>query len=127
MIPAFLAVFMLAMWIVGAPRLWRGDADVDEPAPAWPFGAPAWRGVIRSFIVGPPCIALVFAGGAVAELTDADDLGMAIGAFGLLAVVALHVPMLLFNRPKALVPPPLRDQPGALREWRHKTDPEVEA
>ena len=106
MIPAFLAVFMLAMWIVGAPRLWRG--------------------VIRSFIVGPPCIALVFAGGAVAELTDADDLGMAIGAFGLLAVVALHVPILLFNRPKALVPPPLRDQPGALREWRHKTDPEVE-
>jgi hypothetical protein len=52
MIPAFLAVFMLAMWIVGAPRLWRGEADVDEPAPAWPFGAPAWRGVIRSFIVG---------------------------------------------------------------------------
>jgi len=126
MIPAFLAVFMLAMWIAGAPRLWRGESDVDEPAPAWPFGAPAWRGVIRSFIVGPPCIALVFAGGAVAELTDADDLGMAIAAFGLLAVVALHVPILLFNRPKALVPPPLRDQPGALREWRHKTDPEVE-
>jgi hypothetical protein len=66
------------------------------------------------------------AGAAVAELTDADDLGMTLGVIGLFAGVALHIPILLFNRPKALVPPPLRAQPGALREWGHKTDPEVE-
>jgi hypothetical protein len=127
MIPALLAALLLAGWLVGAPRLWRGDAEVDEPPPAWPFGAAAWRGVMRSFIVCPPFIVLVFAGGAVAELSDADDLGMAIGAIGLLASVVLHVPILLWNRPKALVPPPMRGEPGALREWRHKTDPELEA
>jgi hypothetical protein len=125
MIGAFLAVLILAGWLVGAPRLWRGDADVDEPPPAWPFGAASWHGVMRSFIVCPPFIALVFGGGAVAELSDAD-LGMALGAIGLLASVVLHVPILLWNRPKAFVPPPMRRQPGALREWRHKTDPELE-
>jgi hypothetical protein len=127
MIGAVLAVLILAGWLVGAPRLWRGDAEVDEPPPAWPLGAPSWHGVMRSFIACPPFIVLVFAGGAVAELSDADDLGMAIGAIGLLGSVVLHVPILLWNRPKALVPPPMRRQPGALREWRQKTDPELEA
>jgi hypothetical protein len=126
MIAALAAALIFALWVVGAPRLWRGEADVDDPSPAWPFGAATWRGVIRGFIVGPPCIAFALAGAAVAELTDADDLGMAIGVIGLVGFVVLHVPILLFNRPKALVPPPLRHQRGALREWRHKTDPEVE-
>jgi hypothetical protein len=126
MIGAFLAVLMVGGWLVGAPRLWRGDAEVDEPPPAWPFGRTSWRGVMRSFVACMPFIALVFAGGAVAELSDSDDLGMALGVIGLLGSVALHLPILLWNRPKALVPPPLRDQPGALREWRHKNDPELE-
>ena len=126
MIGALLAVLLFAGWLVGARRLWRGEAEVDEPPPAWPFGAPAWRGVMRSFVVCAPFIVLVFAGGAVAELSDAEDLGMALGAIGLLGAVVLHVPILLWNRPQALVPPPLRSQPGALREWRHKTDPELE-
>jgi hypothetical protein len=126
MIPALLAVLLLAMWLVGAPRLWRGESDVDEPPPAWPFGAAAWHGVIRSFIVWPPLLALAMAGAAVAELTEADDVGMTLGVIGLFGGVALHIPILLWNRPKVLVPPPLRRQPGALREWRHKTDPELE-
>jgi hypothetical protein len=126
MIAGLVAALLLAMWLVGAPRLWRGEADVDEPPPAWPFGATSWRGVIRSFIVCPPLIGLALAGAALAELTGADDLGMTLGVIGLVGSVALHVPILLFNRPKALVPPDLRNQPGALREWRHKTDPEVE-
>jgi hypothetical protein len=126
MIPALLTLLLIAGWAVGAPRLWRGESDTDEPPPAWPFGAASWHGVMRSFIVCPPFLALVFAGGAVAELTAADDLGMALGLVGLLGGVALHVPILLWNRPKAFVPPPLRHQPGAIREWRHKTDPELE-
>ena len=123
MIGALAAALILAMWVVGAPRLWRGESDVDEVPPAWPFGAAMWHGVIRSFIVWPPLMALALAGGAVAELTDADDLGMGLGAIGLFGGVALHLPILLFNRPKALVPPPLRYQP---RAWRHNTDREVE-
>jgi hypothetical protein len=42
---------------------------------------------------------------------------MGLGVIALFAGVALHVPILLLNRPKALVPPGLRDEPGALREW----------
>jgi hypothetical protein len=129
MIGALLAVLFLAAWIYGAPRLWRGesDVDVDDPPPAWPFGGAAWRGAIRSFIVWPPFVVLLFAGGALAELTDAEDLGMGIAVIGVIGGLAVHLPILLFNRPKAFVPPYLRDQLGALREWRHKTDPEVEA
>src|SRR6202008_1432269 len=112
MIAALAAAIVLGLWAVGAPRLWRGAADdVDDPPPAWPFGAVSWHGVIRRFIVCPPLIGLALGGAALAELTDADDLGMSLGVIGLLGSVVLHVPILLWNRPKALVPPPLRDQP----------------
>ena len=114
MIPALLAVLMLGMVARTAPRAcgaarptWTSGAGVR------PFGAADGAAVIRSFIVGPPCIALVFAGGAVAELTDADDLGMAIGAIGLLAALPCTFRILLFNRRRRWSAP--AHQPRAAR------------
>lgn len=49
-------------------------------------------------------------------------LTLGVGGFGMAAIV-------LFNRPRTLVPPYLRDQPGAVAEWlgtwrrRRKPDP----
>jgi len=120
MIGVLAAGLVLAMWLYGAPRLWRGVSDVEEAPPPWPLGDAMWHGVIRSFIVWPPFVALALAGGAVAELTDRDDLGLMLGLLGILGGLVVHLPILLVNRPKAVVPPALRGQPGALREWRQQ-------
>jgi hypothetical protein len=76
--------------------------------------------VIRSFIAWPPFVTLALAGGAVAELTSEDDLGMVLGLIGILVGPALHLSIVLVSRPKALVPPALRAQPGAIEEWRRR-------
>jgi hypothetical protein len=120
MIGALAVAVVLGLWLYGAPRLWRGETDVDAVPLAWPLGQVWWRGVIRSFIVWPPFVALALAGGAVAELTSKDDLGMALGLIGILVGMALHLAIVLVNRPKTLVPPALRAQPGAIAEWRQR-------
>ena len=72
-----------------------------------------WRGVARSYVATGPFILVLFGGAAVAELSSAEDLGMGISALGLLGV-----PLIFFNRPRTLVPPHQRGEPGALEEWR---------
>jgi hypothetical protein len=114
------AAVVLGLWLYGAPRLWRGEADVDTEPLAWPLGRVWWRGVIRSFIVWPPFMALALAGGAVADLTSRDDLGMILVLIGLFGGLTIHLTIVLVNRPKAVVPPALREQPGAIGEWRQR-------
>jgi hypothetical protein len=43
------------------------------------------------------------------------------GFTGLMLCCALMASILVINRPKALVPPRLRHQHGALHTWRHKS------
>jgi hypothetical protein len=56
MIGALAAAVVLGLWLYGAPRLWRGETDVDAVPLAWPLGEVWWRGVIRSFVVWPPLV-----------------------------------------------------------------------
>jgi hypothetical protein len=65
---------------------------------------------------------LVFTGGFASGVAGKDapsyDLWMSIGVLGLLGMFFLVVPVVWFNRPRFFVPPPQRDDPGALAEWR---------
>jgi hypothetical protein len=119
-IGAIAALFLVGAWLYAAPRQWRGESGLDRTGtpPAWPFGDAAWRGVARSFVIGTPFVALALAGGAVAELTSDDALGAILGLTGIVGAMTFHLPILLVNRPKAVVPPPLRAQPGAIAEHR---------
>ena len=103
-----------------ARKVWHGESGLDgDIPPAWWFlGDATWRGVARAYIATAPFVLLFFAGALVAELTDAYDLGMAVSAGALLLGVLVHASIVLYNRPRALVPPHLRAEPGALAERR---------
>jgi hypothetical protein len=111
-----------ALWVRFGRRVWRNEWkwawNPDEVPVWWDHGGPLWRGFVR---VSPVCGGLIGLLAAAAVLLSFDDpLIYAIGQFvGALAVGGLGLPacIVLFNRPKTLVAPHLRHQPGALAEW----------
>jgi len=121
-----IAVFagFLVLYVLAVKRVWQGTSEIDpERAPAWwPFSVPLWRGVGRAFPVQGACFLLLVGGGVSAELagkgTSGYDLGMSIGLVGLLGIFLLALPITFYNRPRFLVPPHQRDDPGAVAEWR---------
>ncbi len=121
-----LSIGLATIWARAAPRHWRGESRLSgEQAPPWfPFGEPVWRGVVRSYVAWTPLVVLMFGGGAVGALSDessaAYDAGMAVASVSLLLGAAVHSAILFFNRPRFLVPPGLRDEPGALEAWRRQ-------
>lgn len=118
----FALLFLGVIYVLVAPKVWRGESGLDgDVPPAWWFlGDAVWRGVARAYLATAPFVLLMFAGGAVAEFTDAEDVGMAIAAGALLLGGIAHFSIVLFNRPRALVPPHLRGEPGALEERRRR-------
>ena len=91
----------------------------------WPFGAATRRGAIRAFVPG----LLVWWGGVAAywvSVARRDSAGPAPHADGVVQGIAvmcgvgflLALTVVFFNRPKFLVPPPSRNEPGALAEIR---------
>lgn len=113
-------LFLGFLYVAAAAKVWRGTSafNGDVPPDWWPFGPPVWRGVARSYVATGPFILVLFGGAAVAELSSAEDLGMGISALGLLGVPLIQLPIIFFNRPRTLVPPHQRGEPGALEEWR---------
>ena len=116
----FSFLFLGVIYAVVARRVWRGESGLDgDVPPAWWFlGDATWRGVARAYIATGPFVLVIFAGGLIAEFTDAYDAGMAVAVSGILLGALVHGSIVLFNRPQALVPPHLRDEPGALAERR---------
>jgi hypothetical protein len=116
-------VFLVAGIYLG-PRVWRGETELDgsDPPAAWPLSEVVWRGVVRSAAAWWPLWALFFFAGALASDAPSGStrqtVGMLTGLVALLLAFAIHIPVLLFNRPRWIVPPRLRDEPGALAEWR---------
>jgi hypothetical protein len=123
-----LAIVVLAgiagLYAVAIKRVWQGTSEFDpsDPPGWWPFSLPLWRGVSRAFPVQGACAILVIGGGIGADLAGKDssgyDIGMSVGLVGLLGFFLLALPITFFNRPRFLVPPHQRDEPGALAEWR---------
>jgi hypothetical protein len=64
----------------------------------------------------------MFFGGAIAydarEGSTRETIGWITALAAMTLGFAVHIPVLLYNRPRWLVPPHLRDEPGALAERR---------
>jgi hypothetical protein len=117
-------VAILVLFALAITRIWQGRSELDSssPPPWWPFSEALWRGVARAFPVQAACVILLIGGGIGADLAGKDspgyDIGMSIGLVGLLGIFLLALPITFFNRPRFLVPPHQRDEPGAVAEWR---------
>jgi hypothetical protein len=103
------------------PRYWRHPAIPVRPEWGGLFlGDAIWRGFVRSLmagVIGGWFLILAGVGILLADRKVIDEtvpvwLGLGFFLFGFLGFS-----IVFFNRPKFLVPPSLRDQPGAVREW----------
>lgn len=90
------------------PRRWRqapADGREDQIPEWYPWGFQVWRGSLRAVAIGPVWGALTAAWG-LCRITDADA-GLTDGVL-LANCFVLFPGIVLFNRPKFLVPPRLR-------------------
>lgn len=120
-------------------RYWRGESPRSrklDPPSWWPYSPGLWRGNVRSTPVMAVGAIPMFASGTV--LIAVSALGWPVapaelgGWYGLLqlatAAIWLGVPgmgisVVLLNRPRAVVPPHLRDQTGMLQgdSWTRRS------
>ena len=119
-----LLAFALLVWRL--PLLWRNEIgwESDRPPKWWFLGEAAWRACARLPPVG---LAASLTGGAYVMSVY---LGVAEGLRYALVVPPAIVMVLgwsvfLFNRPKAIVAPHHRAQPGALQEWLGASAPQT--
>ena len=118
---------------IALPKLWRGDSTFGKSVPsAWPYDEATWRGCMRAMpclVVGGP--GLVIAGWCFMLWTSIDGyyfvsdptvrwwlpLGAVFGAGCTVLAFAAGLSVFLFNRPRGIVPPHLRSEPGAFNDW----------
>lgn len=122
------ALIVMAVLAVGGvlllPRFWRGElASMYEHASrdVWLWGEPLRRGFIRGLHLGVlGSVVMVFLGFAAAALEPTESIGPVVGAALVLffALLVLGGSVALFNRPRWVVPPHARNEPGAVHEWR---------
>lgn len=117
-------LFLTGLWLAAAPRIWRGESELHPSAPPvwWPFSVALWAGVARSFVALSPAFIVLFVLVGLADLkgngSAAGDALLLAGAGVLVVASAVYGVIVLFNRPRFLVPPPWRDDPGAREQWR---------
>jgi hypothetical protein len=93
---------------------WRGQngPDLYRAAGWWPFSLPLWRALVRSGPIGAveaPLLGGVYLASGVLDIVPS--------AFATLSL-ALVVVVALFNRPRFVVAPGLRELPGLIDEWK---------
>jgi hypothetical protein len=119
-----LFVILVCGYFYAVGKVWRGESefDRDNPAAFWPFSVPLWRGGGRALPVQGASTLVLLGAGITSDLIGTDsryyDLVMTIGVLGILGTFFLAFPIMYYNRPKLLVPPMWRDDPGAVEEWR---------
>jgi hypothetical protein len=129
-LPVGFVVFMTVVTAVYVPIfVWRWRVTWERPSPAfrepfdwWMWGDALWRGYVRGLTLGggvfavllPLLVVMMYGLGGTVGLVIA----VAAAIVDLAAGCALLVTIALVNRPRALVPPYLRHQPGAVAEWR---------
>lgn len=114
------AVLFVVAGSVLMPSIWRNERghDPDRPPAMWGFGIVLWRATVRLVPLSVPAclvgVAVVLTGAGGDESPSPVSL---IAGFASLVLLALIFSVALFNRPKSIVAPHLRHQPGALAEW----------
>ncbi|MSO95519.1 MAG: hypothetical protein EXQ81_06965 [Thermoleophilia bacterium] len=99
---------------VGLVRGWRRDATSDyyRMPSHWPWGEASWYGFRRNELVAElVAVTLVFS-----VLFPGLVSVWGVLLFGVL--IPLSAAVFLVNRPRLVVPPALRDQPGFFAAWR---------
>jgi len=120
---AFYALLVFG-YLYAVGKVWRGESefDGDDPPAFWPFSKALWRGAGRALPVLGASVLVLIGAGITSDLVGTDskyyDTVMAIGLLGLLVMCLVAFPIMYFNRPRWLVPPIWRDDPGAVAEWR---------
>jgi hypothetical protein len=121
-----IAFYVLLVWgyFYVVAKVWRGESkfERDNPAAWWPFSVALWRGAGRALPVQGAASLILIGAGIASDLIGSDsryyDAVMGIGVLGILGTFFLSFPIMYYNRPKLLVPPVWRDEPGAVEEWR---------
>ena len=120
---AFYALLVFG-YFYAVGKIWRGESefDGDDPPAFWPFSDELWRGAGRALPVLGLCALILIGAGIVSDLVGKDspsyDLVMAIGLLGLLRDDLRRLPDHVLQPARVLVPPPWRDDPSAVDEWR---------
>ncbi|HEX8053409.1 MAG TPA: hypothetical protein VF517_10480 [Thermoleophilaceae bacterium] len=114
-----IASFGTVLVLVRFGAIWRGAGDRAAP-PSWPFSHAMWRGVVRTYPLGALMFPSLLVNYVIAKLDSSPSPGLvAVQAAAVaIAVVAfaLYVSVVLYNRPKRIVAPPYRDEPGVLEK-----------
>ena len=128
-----LVLFLLLVIMFGASwrmtKIWSDERMSDRIFQTmrswWLWGDALLRGWIRALSVGLIggwlLVASMIAAALVATETIESSLGfgvLALLVFLLFVTLGMAASIMLFNRPASAVPPHLRDQPGAVGEWR---------
>lgn len=122
-VAAALALLLIA-WRL--PRYWRREIepgyDERRPFALWLLDGATYRGYVRAapvlFVTFVFLMAVVFFLAPDDGSEPETNLGAWVSLAGVGLGVALSVSIALFNRPRSLVVPHLRNQPGAVAEWR---------
>jgi len=104
-----------ALSLVIGPRIWRNKWDY-----AWdPAGGGAmWRGFVRITPIGGPVLGMTGLVAVIHWLGDGrQTASFAVASVIWVAMLVVVGTIVLFNRPKWMVAPHLRRQPGAVGEW----------
>src|ERR1700683_2556555 len=109
------AVFLSLLGPSTVRTLWRKERRHDPP-PGWPWGAPLWRGYTRILLVsaiGVPVLTVTVIVGRFAPKHTASGLfwlAVLLSALTVLVLLVLLPGVVLFARPKFLIPPLLGSQ-----------------
>ena len=119
-----LATFLIFAYAISARKSWNGTGHLDAAeAPLWWFLSEGWwRGLKRSYVAFLPFGILLVVGGAtdafLEDGTTGSTVALIVAGIGLVGLFAVQIPIILYNRPKALVPPHLRGELGTRQERR---------
>ena len=107
---------------------WSGAFRQPDSAPAWwLWGQPFWRAYLRGYPLGAVAFLIVMASFAASNLMQRspDEAGPAFwallpGGLALAVATVLGLGLVFINRPKWVVAPRHRSEPGVLQEWRRR-------